>query len=270
MRGSARVYVVDDDSSVRDSLHALLTSAGLRCTTFDSASAYLATTPGDDHACLILDVMLPELSGAELQHQLRVSGRLVPIIFITGYGDLPTAVGLMKAGAMDVLTKPLEPTTLLAAIGTALERAMELARISEAREEAESRFEALTPRDREVLSLVAQGLLNKQIGARLGITERTVKRHRTSIMSRLGIRSTADLVRSADQLAATTATQPADVVRVSSDVVRHGTSSERRSTRVARETSGTRPTTGAFLGTRGRDAPFEGNHSDRAAFGDSS
>ena len=200
MTASRQVYVVDDDPSVREALQALFAAAGFTCETFGSAIDFLDRGDANEHACLVLDVFMPELTGVELQQRLVAAARTVPTIFITAYGDVPTAVQVMKAGAVDMLPKPLEPARLLNAVRGALERASQLAEQHEQHEQIVAKYHALTPRDREVLALVSEGLLNKQIGQRLGIGERTVKRHRTSIMQRLRLRSTADLLRLADQL----------------------------------------------------------------------
>lgn len=194
------VFIVDDDAAVRDAVKNLLESVGMRVATFGSTADFLARTLVDDPSCLILDVRLPGVSGLEFQRQINASGLEIPIIFITGHGDIPITVEAMKAGAVDFLTKPFRDQELLDAIHRAVERDCrrreQAAEISELRE----RYEELTPREREVMALVTQGLLNKQIAAELGMSETTVKIHRGQVMRKMEADSLADLVRMADRL----------------------------------------------------------------------
>jgi RNA polymerase sigma factor (sigma-70 family) len=193
------VFVVDDDISVRESLELLILSAGWQPETFASAEDFLGRSRIDGPSCLVLDVTLPNLNGLDLQR--RIVDRVdMPIIFITGYGDVPTTVQAMKAGAVEFLTKPLSFDELQKAISQAVERS----RTSRAHE-AELRFlrdchASLTPREREIMALVVAGLLNKQIAAELGISEITVKAHRGRVMRKMRVDSLADLVRVAAAL----------------------------------------------------------------------
>jgi FixJ family two-component response regulator len=198
------VYIVDDDVSVRESLEALVRLDGRNVLTFDSAQAFLAHTRPIDSGCLVLDVSLPGLNGLELQEQLHDDGGLLPIIFITGHGDVPMTVRAMKAGAMEFLTKPLDDNALLAAITDAIARSeAALAQWSEL-QKLRADYDALSPREREVMALVVSGLLNKQVGGELGISEITVKAHRGQVMRKMKARSLADLVHMAARLDAET------------------------------------------------------------------
>jgi FixJ family two-component response regulator len=193
------VFVVDDDVSVRESLEALLRSAGWKPETFASAQQFLARSRPDVPSCLVLDVSLPDLSGLDLQS--RVAERAdMPIIFITGYGDVPMTVRAMKAGAVEFLTKPFDDGVLLTAIRNAIERSRTaLDREAEVRALRECQS-SLTIREREVMALVVRGLLNKQIGGELGISEITVKAHRGHMMRKMKADSVADLVTMAAKL----------------------------------------------------------------------
>ena len=194
------VCVVDDDVSVRESLEALVLSIGLRVETFDRAEDFLSRSPVSCPACLILDVALPALNGLDLQERLASDGRLMPIIFITGFGDVPTSVRAMKAGAFEFLTKPLVDAVLVDAIKAAIELSRsEISREAE-RREIRSCHASLTRREREVMALVVAGRLNKQIGAEIGISEITVKAHRGQVMRKMRVRSLADLVKAAAKL----------------------------------------------------------------------
>jgi FixJ family two-component response regulator len=190
------VFVVDDDISVRESLELLILSAGWRPETFASAEEFLARSRIDEPSCLVLDVTLPTLSGLDLQE--RIVDRVdMPIIFITGYGDVPTSVRAMKAGAVEFLTKPFGDDVLLNAISQAIEGSRAaLAHEAESRE-FRDRHASLTPREREIMALVVSGLLNKQIAAKLRISEITVKAHRGRVMRKMRVVSLADLVRAA-------------------------------------------------------------------------
>jgi len=194
------VYVVDDDASVREALGNLLRSVGLRVQLFGSAPEFLQSKLADVPSCLILDIRLPRVSGLDFQADLAEAGIHIPIIFMTGHGDIPMTVRAMKAGAVDFLTKPFRDQDMLDAVTTAIERD----RIS--RDEAKvlsglhARFATLTPREREVMALVTAGRMNKQIAAEIGIAEITVKIHRGHIMRKMGAKSLADLVRMAEML----------------------------------------------------------------------
>ena len=196
---TATVFVVDDDISVRESLELLIQSAGWRPETFASASEFLSHPRATVPCCLVLDVTLPGLNGLELQQQLTERTEM-PIIFITGYGDVPMTVRAMKAGAVEFLTKPFKDDVLLEAIRGALERSR-----AALRQESELRglrdcYASLTPREREVMALVVTGLLNKQVGGELGISEITVKAHRGQMMRKMKADSLPDLVTKAARL----------------------------------------------------------------------
>jgi len=199
--GDDLVFVVDDDQSVREALSSLLRSAGLPVETFSSPQEFLERARPDVPSCLILDVMLPGLSGLDLPDMLARAGREIPIVFITGQGTIPMSVRAMKAGAVEFLTKPFQDQELLSAVGHALDldrgrraRRAELAELT-------MRVNQLTPREREVMALVAAGRMNKQIAAQLGTVEQTIKVHRARVMKKLGLDSVADLVRLAERLA---------------------------------------------------------------------
>ena len=193
------VFVVDDDISVRESLELLVRSAGWRPQTFESAQDFLERPRATVPCCLVLDVTLPGLNGLELQQ--RLSERTdMPIIFITGYGDVPMTVKAMKAGAIEFLTKPFNDTVLLAAIRDAIERSR-AAQLEETEIQAlRSCYASLTPRERDVMTLVVSGLLNKQVGGELGISEITVKAHRGQLMRKMDADSLPDLVTMAARL----------------------------------------------------------------------
>ncbi len=194
------VFIVDDDVSVRESLEAMTRFAGLRAETFASAQDFLERPRTMVPNCLVLDVRLPDLSGLELQNRIASERTDMPIIFITGYGDVPMTVRAMKAGAIEFLTKPFDDEVLLDAIRQAIERSR-VALSEEAEMQAlRDRYASLSRREREVMALVVSGLLNKQVGGELGITEYTVQVHRGQVMRKMNARSLANLVNMAGRL----------------------------------------------------------------------
>jgi FixJ family two-component response regulator len=199
--GEPVVYLIDDDASVREALSSLIRAAGLNVEAYASAEAFLAregTQAGP--GCLVLDLRLPELSGLELQRELARSRDAMPIIFITGHGDIPTTVQAMKAGATEFLTKPFSDEALLQAVRYALERAGRLQAASRDLAVLRERYATLTTREREVLSRIVFGLLNKQVASELGLSEITVKVHRRRVMEKMQAGSLAELVRMTDRL----------------------------------------------------------------------
>ena len=194
------VLIVDDDSSFRAFLSRLVSTVGLKSLTFATADEFLRNTHPDVPSCLILDVQMPGLSGLDLQRELRVKGLEVPIVFITGHGDIPMTVQAMKAGAVGFLAKPFRNQDLLDAIREGINLDTEARRQRSEVSELRRRFESLTPREREVMAQVVTGLLNKQIGGELGMTERTVKAHRAQVMLKMQAGSVADLVRMSEKL----------------------------------------------------------------------
>jgi FixJ family two-component response regulator len=195
------VFVIDDDALVRAALSSLIRSVGLRVEVFASASEFLAAKRTDGPSCLILDVRLPGMSGLNFQAELAKANIVIPIIFITGHGDIPMSVKAMKAGAVEFLTKPFRDQDLLDAIKVALERARSWIESEKAVSELRANFESLSPRETEVMARVTSGLLNKQIAGELGLSEVTVKVHRGNVMQKMGAKSLADLVKMADTLA---------------------------------------------------------------------
>lgn len=183
------VFVVDDDLSVREALSSLIRSVGLRVQTFASAQEFLAFERPDATACLVLDVRMPGRNGLELQRELAQGHRPLPIIFITGHGDIPMTVRAMKAGAVDFLSKPFREQDLLDAIAHSLERDSEARQQRAVLAEIQARYDTLTSREREVVALVVRGMRNKETAAALGVTEVTVKVHRHNIMEKMGARS---------------------------------------------------------------------------------
>jgi FixJ family two-component response regulator len=198
------IFVVDDDISIRESLELLIASSGWRAETFESAQDFLQRPPATSPCCLVLDVTLPGLSGLQLQQQL-VERADMPIIFITGHGDVPTSVRAMKAGAVEFLTKPFNDGVLIEAIRQAIERSQDAQRRESQLQGLRNCYASLTPREKEVMALVVSGLLNKQVGGELGISEITVKAHRGQVMRKMKADSLADLVTMAATLGVRTA-----------------------------------------------------------------
>ena len=194
------VYVVDDDPSMRKALQRMFRTAGFAVELFDSAAAILAHDREAVPCCAVLDVHMPAVDGLALHARLREAGRTVPVVFITGHGDVPTSVCAMKTGAIDFIEKPFSDEDLLAAVRRALDASGADARAHDERVGLEKKAESLTPRERDVFVLVAEGLPNKVIGARLGASEKTIKVHRGRVMGKMAASSLADLVRMAEHL----------------------------------------------------------------------
>ena len=194
------IFVVDDDASLREAIKSLLRSVGLQVEVFAATADFLRNGIPDVTACLVLDIRLPGVSGLDFQAELAKANINIPIVFITGHGDIPMTVRAMKAGAVEFLTKPFRDQDLLDAVHIALDRDRTRRAKDKAVHEIRAHFDALTPREQEVIAFVTAGLMNKQIAADLGVSEITVKVHRGNVMKKMGARSLAELVRMADAL----------------------------------------------------------------------
>ncbi len=194
------IYIVDDDAGVRKSLKRLLRSSGFEVVAFSSAEEYLGNIPVASPSCLLLDVRMPGLNGIALKEELDSRGSFIPIVFITGHGDIPMSVGAMKSGAVDFLPKPFADQDLFDAIDRAIGRDIRERRERSELESIQRRFETLTPREREVFDLVVTGLLNKQIAHEMGTGEKTIKVHRGRVMKKMDVESLAELVRLAERM----------------------------------------------------------------------
>jgi FixJ family two-component response regulator len=196
----ACVIVIDDDEGVREALQSLLRSVGLKVALYGSVADFLAAKVPQGPCCLVVDIRLPGMSGLDLQAELAARGVKTPIVFITGHGDVPMSVRAMKAGAVEFLTKPFRDQDLLDAIQLALARSRAQREKTADDEDLRQRYQSLTPRERQVFTLVTKGLLNKQIAGEIGVTEITVKVHRGQVMRKMAARTLVDLVRLADRL----------------------------------------------------------------------
>jgi RNA polymerase sigma factor (sigma-70 family) len=192
---AGRVFVVDDEPTVLAALERMLRASDYEVTTFSSPSEFLGDAPRDGVGCVLMDLSMPEMSGLDVQDAMRRSGITMPVIFLSAYGDVPSTARAMREGAIDFLVKPIAEAELLVAIRRALDAASTQERRRISRTDVEERLSRLTPRERQVCDLVTKGLLNKQIGAELGMTEKTVKVHRGQVMRKLEVHSVAALVR---------------------------------------------------------------------------
>jgi FixJ family two-component response regulator len=204
------IFLVDDDPGVLKALSRVLREDGWRVETFESAEAFLARSALDSPGCLVLDVTMPGLDGLELQRRLNEARHLLPIVFVTGHGNIPMSVQAIKAGATDFLTKPVKGEALVAAVRAAIDQDTSVRLTRANTTELRQRFASLTPREREVLAALAAGKLNKQIAGDLGIVEQTVKFHRARVMERMQARTTAELMHIAARLGIAGTTPPAD------------------------------------------------------------
>lgn len=196
----AMVFIIDDDEALREALAALFRSVGLQVKSFASAAEFRQTSLPDVPSCLVLDIRLPGLGGLEFQADLARANIQIPIIFMTGHGDIPMSVRAMKAGAVEFLTKPFRDQDMLDAVQLAIEQNRKQHKDAVATFKLKANFETLSPREQQIMSLVAAGLMNKQIAAEIGVSEVTVKVHRGSVMRKMGAKSIADLVRMSDAL----------------------------------------------------------------------
>jgi FixJ family two-component response regulator len=198
--GQSIVFVIDDDASLRASVSSLLRSVGLQARVFASTSEFLQEKRPDVPSCMVLDVRLPGLSGIDFQADLSKRNIHIPIVFMTGHGDIPMSVRAMKAGAVEFLTKPFRDQDMLDAVQLALERDLSRIESEKAASGLKSKFDILTPREQEIMALVASGLMNKQVAGKIGLSEITVKVHRGRLMQKMGAKTLADLVRIAEAL----------------------------------------------------------------------
>lgn len=198
--GGRAVYVVDDDPALRDALSSLFRSVGLQVEVFGSAAEFLEKKLPEIPSCLVLDIRLPGVSGLDFQAQLAKAGIRMPVIFMTGHGDIPMSVRAMKAGAIDFLTKPFRDQDMLDAVFSALETDRKQIESDQSIADLSAHYESLTAREKEVMAYVTKGLMNKQIAGEMGLSEITVKIHRGHVMRKMAVRSLADLVRAAEKL----------------------------------------------------------------------